>query len=126
MTSVTFVLREIFQRDSRIGTRVGEIVGYNIVVVVVRLANGRQTSRVFAVTMPKSSKHDRCLPSTSSSSGTLLPSSHTDADSIVDKIVASKASRFHLPKAEKLIMLSKKSSCQVSQLPLTFPFRLYR
>lgn len=64
--------------------------------------------------MPKSLRLERCLPSTSSASGVLLPDHYIENDPIIQKILEAKASECKLSRHEKLVKLSSKSSCQVS------------
>lgn len=69
------------------------------------------------VVMPKSLRLERCLPSTSSASGVLLPDHYVENDPIIQTILEAKASECKLSRHEKLVKLSSKSSCQVHTLP---------
>ncbi|XP_022179942.1 histone acetyltransferase KAT2B-like isoform X2 [Myzus persicae] len=64
--------------------------------------------------MATSLKLERCLPSTSSASVVVLPDHYVENDPIIQTILEFKASECKLPRHEKLLKLSSKSSCQDS------------
>jgi histone acetyltransferase len=63
--------------------------------------------------MPKYSKFDKCIPSTSSSAGVPLFDDSDDNDPYLHQIIKYKGEDFNMTRHEKLIRLSTKVKCQV-------------